>query len=136
MVLIFVMPLFQTEQTTYIEFKDASVYFRDSDALFVLHYELTPAARAYILAFGTVSLEPKILRVFASFDDVEVISIKPEVSKVLVRNLSKPSENYYLHHSVQLPLTLETLEVYTPNSPIPRRYHNVNSTPNIFYPRE
>jgi hypothetical protein len=135
MILIFLMPLFQTEQTTYIDFSKASIQFNGTDAVFTLYYDLTPAARAYILAFGTSNLEPRIREVFTNFEDIEIISIKPEVSRIKVRNISTSTENYYLHHAVELSTTIGVLKVYTPNSRQPREYYNINATPNIFYPK-
>lgn len=137
MVLIFIFPLFQTEQATYIDFKRAVLRFNDTDAVFTLYYDLTPAARAYVLAFGTHNLEPRIREVFTGFDEenIEIISIKPESAQVLVKNISKPSDNYYLHRGVHLSTTFDVLDVYTPNSPRPREYYFTNTTPNIFYPR-
>ena len=130
------MPLFQTEQTTYIDVNEASIRFNGSDATITLYYELTPAARAYIFAFGTSSLEPKIQGMFSNFKDTQVLNIRPEHAEILIRNVSKPNENYYLHHSIELPLTFRVLKVYTPDSRESRDYYYVNSTPDIFYPKE
>ncbi|NMG82628.1 MAG: hypothetical protein GIS02_00270 [Methanosarcinales archaeon] len=130
------MPLFQTEQTTYIDINEASIRFNGSDATIMLYYKLTPAARAYIFSFGTSSLEPNIQGMFSNFKDTQVLNIRPEHAEILIRNVSKSNENYYLHHSIELPLTFRVLKVYTPNSRESRDYYYVNSTPDIFYPKE
>ncbi|MHC1571460.1 MAG: hypothetical protein ACXQTM_06250 [Methanosarcinales archaeon] len=130
---IVLVPFFQRDDSSYIEFTSASIRFNGTDATITIHYELAPMARAYILAFGTRSLESNIENISSSFEDCRIISIKPEYAEILVKNTSTESRGYYLHHSIALPLRFRVLEVYTPDQRSPRVYYNVNATPNIFY---
>jgi len=131
--LIVVMPLFQRDDASYIEFTSASIKFNGTDATITIHYGLAPTARAYILAFGTGSLESNIENISSSFKDCNITRIKPEYAEILVKNASTESKGYYLHHSIELPTRFRVLEVYTPDQRSPRNYYNVNATPNIFY---
>jgi len=131
--LIVVMPLFQRDDASYIEFTSASIKFDGTDAIITIHYELAPTARAYVLAFGTGSIESSIENISSSFKNCNITRIKPEYAEILVKNASTESKGYYLHHSIELPTKFRVLEVYTPDQRNPRSYYNVNTTPNIFY---
>lgn len=108
------------------------INFDKTDATFTVNYDLGKIPKMYVLLFGSKSIEPRIKAVFGNFD-YEITKLDQDKAILRVKNVSRVDKGYYLHDSRQLGASINTIIVYTPDSPRPTEYLNLNSTPNKFY---
>ncbi len=133
-VLIFALtfPLSEGNPSRPLEITSLIIDFDKTDANFTVNYDLGKLPKMYILLFGSKSIEPRIKAVFPSFD-YEIIKMDQDKTKLRVKNISRLDKGYYLHDSRKLGASINTIIVYTPDSPRPTEYSNLDSTPNKFY---
>ncbi|VVB84979.1 Uncharacterised protein [uncultured archaeon] len=108
------------------------IKFDRADATFTVNYDIGDLPRLYILLLGSKSLEPKLNLVFSNFD-YEIIKMDQDKSILLVKNISRLDKGYYLHDSRRFGETINTVYIYTPDSPRAKEYFMINSTPPFFY---
>lgn len=108
------------------------INFDKTDAIFTVNYDLGKIPKMYVLLFGSRSIEPKIKIFFSNFN-YEIMKIDQNKAILRVKNISRLEKGYYLHDSRKLGTTIKTIIIYTPDSPRPTEYSNLNSTPNKFY---
>ncbi len=133
-VLIFALtfPLSEGNPSRPLEITSLIIDFDKTDATFTVNYDLGKLPKMYILLFGSKSIEPRIKAVFPSFD-YEIIKMDQDKTILRVKNISRLDKGYYLHDSRKLGASINTIIVYTPDSPRPTEYSNLDSTPNKFY---
>ena len=135
MVLVFASMLPLSEGTSTgrpIDITSLTINFDKTDAVFTVSYDLGKLPKMYILIFGSKSIEPKIKAVFPDFD-YEIMKMDQDKTVLRVKNVSRLEKGYYLHDSRRLGASINTIIIYTPDSPRPTEYSNLNSTPNKFY---
>jgi len=108
------------------------INFDKTDAIFTVNYDLGKIPKMYVLLFGSKSIEPRIKSVFSNFD-YEILKMDQDKAILKVKNISRLEKGYYLHDSRKFGTGINTIIVYTPDSPRPTEYTNLNSTPNKFY---
>jgi hypothetical protein len=109
-----------------------TIKFDKTDAIFTVEYDISGLPKAFILFLGSKSLEPRIKSVFSEFD-YDIIKMDADKSVLRVRNISRLDKGYYLHDAKKLGEYIDTLYIYTPDSPRPREYYNINTTQYTFY---
>lgn len=114
------------------EITSLTINFDKTDALFTVSYDLGKLPKMYVLLFGSKSIEPKIKALFPDFD-YEIVKMDQDKTILRIKNVSRLEKGYYLHDSRRLGASINTIIVYTPDSPRPTEYSNLNSTPNKFY---
>ncbi len=132
MVLVALFPLSQGDQGRPFDIKSLIINFDKTDAVFTVNYDLGAIPRMYVLLFGSKSIEPKINATFSNFD-YEIIKMDQDKAILRVKNVSRLEKGFYLHDSHKLGESVDTMIIYTPDSPHAREYSNLNSTPNTFY---
>ncbi len=115
-----------------LQITSLTIKFDKADAIFTVNFDIGDLPRLYILLLGSKSLEPKINSVFSNFD-YEIIKMDQDKAILLVKNISRLDKGYYLHDSRKFGETINTVYIYTPDSPRAREYYNLNSTPYYFY---
>ncbi len=120
----------QERQTLHIT--SLTINFEKTDATFTVNFDIGDLPRLYILLLGSKSLEPKVSSVFSNFD-YKIIKMDQDQAILLVKNISRLDKGYYLHDSRKFGETINTVYIYTPDSPRAREYYNLNSTPYYFY---
>jgi hypothetical protein len=70
--------------------------------------------------------------VFSDFD-YDIIKMDAEKAVLKVRNISRLDKGYYLHDAKKLGEYIDTVYIYTPDSPRPREYSYINTTQYTFY---
>ncbi len=120
----------QERQTLHIT--SLTINFEKTDATFTVNYDIGNLPKMYILLLGSKSLEPKIKSVFSNFD-YKIVKMDQDKAILLVKNISRLDKGYYLHDSRKFGETINTVYIYTPDSPRAREYYNLNSTPYYFY---
>lgn len=116
----------------YIHLDQVIIEFDKTDAEVSIEYHLSPFAQVYMFLFGSRHLEPKINEVFFDFDEVTIQEIGRTHAKVLVKDISRQSSEYYLHDSRQLGIKPDTLTLVFPDG-TRRNAENAKETPNTFY---
>jgi len=109
-----------------------TIKFDKTDAEFTINYDLGTMPKMYILLFGGNSIQPRIKEVFSNFD-YEVLKMDQEKALLKVKNISRNEKGYYLHDSVQLGATINTMIIYIPGDPVPTEYFGLNATKDTFY---
>jgi len=109
-----------------------TIRFDKTDAIFTIDYDIGGLPKMFILLLGSKSLEPKIESVFSEFD-YDIIKMDPDKSVLHVRNISRLDKGYYLHDTRKFGEYIDTVYIYTPDSPRPREYYNINTTQYTFY---
>jgi hypothetical protein len=102
------------------------------DAIFELNYTLDSFAKLYVLALGAGYIEPDIESLFKSYGDVKTLRADPNSAALLVKDAGKNSSGYYLFDSRPLGGRVAKFTVVYPGG-LSRTFHNVTSTPNVFY---
>ncbi len=115
-----------------LQITSLTIKFDKADATFTVNFDIGDLPRLYILLLGSKSLEPKINSVFSNFD-YEIIKMDQDKAILLVKNISRLDKGYYLHDSRKFGETINTVYIYTPDSPQATEYYNLNSTPYYFY---
>ncbi len=131
-VLVSLFPLSQGDQGRPFDITSLTINFDKTDAVFTANYDLGAMPRMYVLLFGGKSIEPKVKAVFSNFD-YEIIKMDQDKAILRVKNVSRLEKGFYLHDSRKLGSSVNTMLIYTPDSPQTREYSNMNSTPNTFY---
>ncbi|MBU4374869.1 MAG: hypothetical protein KJ714_10650 [Euryarchaeota archaeon] len=133
-VLIFALtlPLSEGNPSRPLEITSLTIDFDKTDAVFTVNYDLGKIPKMYILLFGSKSIEPRIKAVFPNFD-YDILKMDQDKAILRVKNISRLEKGFYLHDSRRLGASVNTIVVYTPDSPRPTEYSNFNSTPNKFY---
>jgi hypothetical protein len=109
-----------------------TIKFDKTDAEFTINYDLGTMPKMYILLLGGKSIQPRIKEVFSNFD-YEILKIDQEKALLKVKNISRIEKGYYLHNSVKLGATINTIIIYIPGDPQPTEYFGLNETKNTFY---
>lgn len=115
----------------YFEVNDITMSLIGGDALFDLNYSLDSFAKLYILALGAGYLEPDLVSLFKSYDDVKTLRADPNSAVLLVKGAGKNYSGYYLFDSRPLGVRVAKFTVVYPGG-MSRTFHNVTSTPNVF----
>lgn len=126
MVLLFASILQLSDGTTAsrpFEITSLAVNFDKADAVFTVNYDLGKIPKMYILLFGSKSIEPRIKAVFPDFD-YEILKMDQDNTILRVKNVSRLEKGFYLHDSRRLGASINTIVVYTPDSPRPTEYSN------------
>lgn len=121
-----------TPERRSLEITSLTIDFKKTDAIFTVNYDLGSLPKMFILLMGSKSLEPKIESVFSEFD-YEIIKMDQEKAVLRVKNVSWLDKGYYLHDSIKFGEYINTVYVYTTDSPRPREYSHINSTQPSFY---
>lgn len=133
MVLFLILPFTEAmPERRPLEVTSLVINFDKTDATFTVNYDLGRLPKMYVMLFGSKNIEPKINATFSNFD-FEIIKMDQNKAVLRVKNISRFDKGYYLHDSRRLGAAVNTMMVYTPDSPRPAEYYNFNSTPNKFY---
>ena len=116
----------------HFDVNDITMQLIDGDALFELNYTLDFFPKLYVLALGCSYIEPDLTSLFKSYDDVKIAKASPDSAVLLVRDAGKKSNGYYLFDSKPLGIRVSKFTVLYPGG-LSRTYHNVTSTPNVFF---
>jgi hypothetical protein len=116
----------------YIHLDQVTIKFDKTDAEVSIEYHLSPFAQVYMFLFGSSHLEPKINEIFFNFSEVTIQEIGRTHAKVLVKDISRQSNDYYLHDTRQLGMKPDMLTLVFPDGSR-RNAENAKETPNTFY---
>ena len=116
----------------YFEVNDITMTLIGGDALFELNYTLDSFAKLYVLALGAGYIEPDLVSFFKSYGDAKTIRADPNSAALLVKGAGKNNSGYYLFDSRPLGGRVAKFTVVYPGG-LSRTFHNVTSTPNVFY---
>lgn len=122
----------QFREGKYMHLDRMEIAFNKTDADVSIEYHLNPFAQTYMFLFGSKHLEPKIKEIFSEFGNVEIQKIGRNSALIRVKNVSKKSEEYYLHDSRKFGMQPNTLTLVYPEG-TRRDIENAKSTPNTFY---
>src|SRR5574341_1671013 len=103
------------------------INFDKTDAVFTVNYDMGDLPKLYILLLGSKTLEPRLRSVFSDFS-YEIIKMDQNKAVLKVKNISRYEKGYYLHDSRKFGETINTMIIYTPDSPRTREYTSLNST--------
>ncbi len=117
----------------YIHLDQVTIEFDKTDAEVSIQYHLSPFSQVYMFLFGSSHLEPKIREIFFDFSDITIEEIGRTHAKVLVKDISRQSNGYYLHDSRQFGLRPDMLTLVFPDGSR-RNAENAKETPDTFYP--
>jgi hypothetical protein len=120
----------QERQTLHIS--SLTINFDKTDAAFTVNYNIDNLPKLYILLLGSKSLEPKIKSMFSNFN-YEIVKMDQDKAILSVKNVSRLDKGYYLHDSRKFGETIDTVYIYTKDSPRATEYSMINSTPPFFY---
>ncbi len=127
-------PQINTEQFgegRYIHINSIDIFFDKTDANVNVEYRLSPFAEAYMFLFGSKNLEPMIKKIFANFTEVKVQQIGSNSASLLITNISRQKDQYYLHDSHRFGMSPDNLNLSSPQGT--RKLQNPNSTEDFFY---
>jgi hypothetical protein len=116
----------------YIHVKNIVIEFQKANANVYVEYRLSPFAESYVFLFGSKYLEPKIKEIFAAFPEVKIKDIEGNSASLLITNISRKSDPYYLHDSRNLGVQPENLTLIYPEG-AKKNYKYPKSTPPAFY---
>ena len=116
----------------YFEVNDITMSPIGGDALFELNYTMDSFAKLYVLALGAGYIEPDLVSLFKSYEDVRTVRANINSAALLVKGAGKNDGGYYLFDSRPLGVTVAKFTVVYPSG-LSRTFHNVTSTPNVFY---
>lgn len=101
-----------------------TIKFDRADAVFIVDYNIDNLPKIYLLLIGSKSLEPMIKSVFSNFD-YKITKMDQNRAILSVRNISRLDKGYYLHDSrIRFGEGIDTVYIYTPDSPNRREYSN------------
>jgi hypothetical protein len=133
LVLAFLIPFSGgTPDNRSLDITSLTINFDKTDATFTVNYDMGELPKLFIFLLGSKSLEPKIKSVFFEFE-YDIIKMDPDKAVLRVRNISRLDKGYYLHDAKKLGEYIDTLYIYTPDSPRPREYSYINTTQYTFY---
>ena len=116
----------------YFEVNDITMSPIGEDALFELNYTLDSFAKLYVLALGAGYIEPDLVSLFKSYEDVKTVRADTNSAALLVKGAGKNNSGYYLFDSHPLGVRVAKFTVVYPSG-LSRTFQNVTSTPNVFY---
>ncbi len=122
----------QFKEGKYIHINSVVIEFNKSNANVNVTYRISPFAEAYIFLFGSKHLEPKMKEIFADFSDVKILKIGSNSASLLVSNISRKNDQFYLHESRKFDVQPDILTLVYPDG-TRRNILNTSSTPNTFY---
>ena len=122
----------QFKEGKYIHIDSVVIEFNKSNANVNVKYHISPFAEAYIFLFGSKHLEPKMKEIFADFSDVKILKIGSNSASLLVSNISRKNDQFYLHESRKFDVQPGILTLVYPDG-TRRNILNTSSTPNTFY---
>ena len=122
----------QFKEGKYIHINSVVIEFNKSNANVNVEYRISPFAEAYIFLFGSKHLEPKMKEIFADFSDVKILTIGSYSASLLVSNISRKNDQFYLHESRKFDVQPDILTLVYPDG-TKRNILNTSSTPNTFY---
>jgi len=122
----------QFKEGKYIHINSMVIQFNKTDANVNVEYRLSPFAEVYIFLFGSKNLEPKIKEIFADFKVIKIWNIGSNSASLQVTNISRKSDQYYLHESRKFGVQPDVLTFVYPDG-TRRNIQNPKSTPNAFY---
>ena len=122
----------QFKEGKYIHINSVVIEFNKSNANVNVEYRISPFAEAYIFLFGSKHLEPKMKEIFADFSDVKILKIGSYSASLLVSNISRKNDQFYLHESKKFDVQPGILTLVYPDG-TKRNILNTSSTPNTFY---
>lgn len=120
----------QERQTLHIS--SLTIDFDKTDATFTVNYDMDNLPKMYILLLGSKSLEPKIKSMFSNFD-YGIVKMDQDKAILRVKNISWLDKDYYFHESRKFGGTIDTVYIYTSDSPRAKEYSSINSTPYFYY---
>jgi len=106
--------------------------FDKTDASVTVTYNLNFFARMYILAFGTRHLESSFRDIFSKYEDVKIEEVGYDTVKISLKDVTRLSDDYYLHDSRDLGTMVHSMEVIYPSGQT-KTVNDVKAIPNIFY---
>jgi hypothetical protein len=113
-----------------------NITFKNTDAEFVVNYDLGTIPKLYILLMGGTNIVPRINETFYNFN-YTIIKIDEKQTLLHVSNISRldpQKQQYYLHDSTKFGTRIALLNIYMPGSKDPMVYRDINATANTFYP--
>jgi hypothetical protein len=116
---------------SYIEVKDVTMIPDGDDLRLQVNYTLEPFARLYVLALGCRHIEPELIRLFSSYQNVKTVKAKPSTAMLVVENAGTYLDGYYLYDAKPLSAPVSRFTVVYPEG-VTRTFINVTSTPSIF----
>lgn len=122
----------QFREGKYIHINSMVIEFDKTDADVQIQYHLSPFAQVYMFMFGSKHLEPKIEEIFFDFENIEVKRIGRNSALIHIKDISRQSDEYYLHDSRILGMQPDVLTLVYPD----KTRHNIEhakATPYIFY---
>lgn len=128
-------PVVNTGQFTegnYIHLDRVELTFDGLDADVSVHYQLSPFAQTYIFLFGSRHLEPKIDEIFFDFEDPRILEIGRKEAAIRITNISRQSDNYFLHDTHKLGTRPDMLILIYPDG-TRKNTPNAAVTPDTFY---
>lgn len=115
-----------------LDIESITMRFTGSGASVTVDFDFPSLTKMYILLLGSKNLEPEINSLFSNFD-IEILKINQDEAVLKLNKIARFDKGYYLHESRELGANIKKMYIYTPDSPRPREFTNLNSTPNIFY---
>ncbi|WNY24953.1 hypothetical protein [Methanolapillus millepedarum] len=119
---------------TDIDVQEMTMTFHGMDATAEIRYQIGLLTHIYAFFFGGRNLDPYISDFLVGFPDYKIVSVGSESATVELYNVTRVSNNYYLHDSHQLGSSADSLVLVYPNGQT-KTYENVSETPNTFYER-
>ena len=109
-----------------------SIKFDKADATFIIDYQFDKLTNLYFFMFGTQNIVPKIEDLFFDFD-YKIVKVDNKEAILMVKNISRLNNGYYLHDSRKLGDTIDTVYISDSSSTEIKEYHDINATPYHFY---
>ena len=109
-----------------------TINFDRPDAIFTVNYDFGTFPKLYILLLGSKSIEPKLRSIFSEFD-YEILKMDQDKAVLKVKGISRQEKGYYLHESRKFGESIDTIIIFTTDSPRAKEYSNLNATPATFY---
>jgi len=116
---------------SYIQVKDVTMIPDGDELRLQVNYTLEPFARLYVLALGCRHIEPELIRLFSSYQNVKTVKAKPSTATLVVENAGTYLDGYYLYDAKPLSVPVSKFTVVYPEG-VTRTFINVTSTPSIF----
>ena len=122
----------QFREGKYIHINSMVIEFNKTDADVQIQYHLSPFAQVYMFLFGSKHLEPKIEEIFFDFDNIEVQKIGRTSAVIHIKDISRQSDEYYLHDSRMIGMQPDVLTLVYPDN-TRRNIEHAKETPYVFY---
>ena len=119
----------------YIHISTMQVRFSDTDATVDLFYDLDFFGDMYVFALGSRHLKPEFEAFFYDFEELKVVELGRAHSRFVLKNVSRESDNFYLHDEKKLGRQVGSLVVIYPAGPS-KAMGSVDSIPNLFYEKQ